>query len=265
MKVLRTTLMRFAATLAIGAAAHLPQMGISHAAGPRPLKAGDFFQMSTAAVMVPTATSPVPTIAGEHFARALIMGSLQTASFNTARIPGYGALQAQVGITDNSDAGTTAPLIITGDGKVLYSHVFTYGQVAVRIVVPFGKAQAITIANGLAGSQNLLLANPVLLPSGASTPPTAPGASSGKASLQFFSATATAGGQQTALITAAKNALVAIVIDYPDGTQVIVPSKRAGPDGHYAYTWTVPDGIHGLVHITVDAAGAVTQGTFTVR
>lgn len=262
------------ALAALGAGTLLPLARVSHASGARPLVAKDFYSLVCCAgyVSATDPAHPVPTIVDAHFDRGLLLGHSNftnaNATFNMSRYPGYAGFTATVGMIDSSDPNVVETLKITADGKLVYSHDFRQGQTAKSITVPLGKAEAINLEVDSVGDNNatgLLLADPTLLPTAALVPDvTIPPASGGKTAVQLFSATATADGQQTALIATVKNALVAIIIDYPDGTQVTVPSKRAGPDGHFAYTWTIPAGVHGLVHITVDAAGAVAQGTFTV-
>lgn len=276
MKAITRTLTRCAAALTLGVMV-THSAASSHAAGSRSLVARDFYSLACCAQYVAQIdpANQVPTVAGSHFDRGMLLGHSNfgnaSATFNMARYPGYGTFTALVGITDGSVTNITERLNITGDGKLLYSHVFQQGQLAMRITIPLGKAQAITLeadSNGDSNATGLLLVDPALLPSGTaasgqsgSTPPMA---GSGTTTLQLFSATAAAGGQQAALVTTAKNALVTVVIDYPNGDQAAVGPKRAGPDGHFAYSWSVPAGIHGTVHVTVDAAGAVAQATFTV-
>jgi hypothetical protein len=84
-----------------------------------------------------------------------------------------------------------------------------------------------------------------------------------KTTLQVGSASLAAQGQQTVQVSTGKNAAVILVIDYPDGTQVAVPG-HAGADGTYTHKWAVPTTVHGTVHLTVDSAGTVAQGTFKV-
>jgi choice-of-anchor C domain-containing protein len=94
----------------------------------------------------------------------------------------------------------------------------------------------------------------------------APGSSGSAAkttTLQLGAATVAAGGSETIGVTAAPNAPVALVIDSPDGTQVVTPG-HADASGHYSYTWAVPSGAHGTVHVVADSAGSVAQATFTV-
>jgi hypothetical protein len=66
---------------------------------------------------------------------------------------------------------------------------------------------------------------------------------------------------QRSLIILGRGA-VALILDYPDGTQVAVP-ERAVADGQYSYRWPLPINTHGTVHIIVDGAASIAQGTFT--
>jgi choice-of-anchor C domain-containing protein len=86
----------------------------------------------------------------------------------------------------------------------------------------------------------------------------------GTVTLQLAAPTVTSGSQQTVQGAAGKNAAVALVVDYPDGTQ-LVAALKAGADGHYSHTWTVPASTHGLVQVLVDSAGKTARRTFTLR
>ena len=87
--------------------------------------------------------------------------------------------------------------------------------------------------------------------------------SSSALSLTFLSATVSSGSQQVAQIVASKNALIGIVIDYPNGTQD-VKQVKAGADGHLIYMWSIPKGIDGQVTVTVVSRGKSATGTFAV-
>jgi uncharacterized protein DUF642 len=95
------------------------------------------------------------------------------------------------------------------------------------------------------------------------TPGTGPGTQPAPLTLTLASASLGAGAQQTVQATAAKGASVALVVDYPDGSQLVVPG-HAGPDGHYAYSWALPSSIHGTVKVWLDAGGSIGQATFSV-
>ncbi len=93
---------------------------------------------------------------------------------------------------------------------------------------------------------------------GASTTPVA------KPVLKLATATVVASASQTVTVTVAPQAAVALVIDVPDGSQVVVPA-HADASGHYVYTWSIPPTVHGTVHVLVDRAGAIARADFTVR
>lgn len=88
-------------------------------------------------------------------------------------------------------------------------------------------------------------------------------AATGAPTLQLGTASIAAGAQQTVTVSAAKSAALALIVDYPDGTQLVLPS-RAGADGTYRYSWSVPATIHGTVQVMVDSAGSIVRASFTV-
>ena len=98
---------------------------------------------------------------------------------------------------------------------------------------------------------------------GTPTPGTGTGVTAGTVALQLAAPTIAAGGRQTVQGTAGANAAVALVVDYPDGTQLLAPLK-AGADGRYTYAWTVPASVHGAVQVLADSAGKTTHGSFVV-
>ena len=97
-------------------------------------------------------------------------------------------------------------------------------------------------------------------PSPAPAPATQP---AGETTLHLLPPSAPAGSQERLQGTARPNASVSVIVDYPDGTQFLVP-VRADAAGRYGYEWTLPSNIKGLVHVLVDAAGSIAQGTFQV-
>ncbi len=82
-------------------------------------------------------------------------------------------------------------------------------------------------------------------------------------SLRLGSATASAGGTEAIAVTAAPNAALVVVIDYPGGAQAVTQAK-ADTTGHYTLSLTLPPAVTGTVHVTVDSGGSVAQTTFTV-
>jgi hypothetical protein len=98
---------------------------------------------------------------------------------------------------------------------------------------------------------------------GGQTPGTGPGAQPAPLTVKLAAASLASGAQQTIQATAANGASVALVVDYPDGSQLVVPG-HAGSDGHYSYSWALPSSVHGTVKVWLDAGGSVAQATFTV-
>jgi hypothetical protein len=217
-------------------------------------------------------------IAGATYAKATLL------AFNNAYVtlfthkwPGYTAFTVAVGVEDGTadDHPGTVTVAVTVDGKPFKSITKTYGQAATQLTVPFGHASQIKLVthenqkNGL----YVLLGNAMVVtsvPKPVATPPAfgsggnGGNGGSGKTTLSLFSASVTAGSQETALITTGANASLTIVINYPNGTQQVVGPKKAGADGHFAYSWNVPGGMTGITRVLVDSSG-VAQGTFTIK
>ena len=58
--------------------------------------------------------------------------------------------------------------------------------------------------------------------------------------------------------------MLTVVITYPSGSQQVLGPKKAGADGHFAYSWVVPGGMAGIVHVVV-VSSSVAQATFTIH
>jgi len=265
MKALTRTLLRCTATLLLGATAILPIIGTAHAGGSRPLLKSDFFGITgtSTAYLV---NDDHAVIAGTKYAHAVQIntcGVTQGVSINVQRLTGYRAISFVLGLEDQSPVNATMTLVVTADGNQVYKKLVRQGSIS-TVEIPFGKAQVFNFSAETSSCEAyLLLANPVALPTG-STSPVPPSIPTGKITVQFFSTTVTAGGQQVALVATASNASVTLVIDYPNGSQMVIGPRQAGPDGHLAVTWAIPSGVHGPIHVTVDSAGMVAQGSFTV-
>jgi hypothetical protein len=183
-----------------------------------------------------------------------------------------------VGVEDGTvdDHPGTVTVAVTVDGKPFKSITKTYGQAATQLTVPFGQASQIKLVthNNQKKGLYVLLGNASVVtsvPKAVATPPAfGSGGSnggksgSGKTTLSLFSASVAAGSQETALITTGANASLTIVINYPNGTQQVEGPKKAGADGHFAYSWNVPGGMAGITRVLVDSSG-VAQGTFTIK
>ncbi len=219
------------------------------------------------------------TISGVTYAKATLLAFDKSyVTLFTHKYPGYAALTVAVGIVDastNNHPGTNT-VQVTLDGKPFKSITKTYGQAATQLTVPFGKASQIKIEmhNNQKAGFYVLLGSPTLvtsIPKAVATPPAfgsgggnGSNGGSGKTTLSLFSASVAAGSQETALITTGTNASLTIVINYPNGTQQVVGPKKAGADGHFAYSWNVPGGMAGVTRVLVDSSG-VAQGTFTIK
>lgn len=101
-------------------------------------------------------------------------------------------------------------------------------------------------------------------PTAGQTPvPGVGGPQPGAITLKVGAPSLTAGARQTVQATAAKGASLVLVVDYPDGSQLVAPG-HAGADGRYSYSWALPSTAHGTVKVLLDAGGSVAQATFTV-
>jgi hypothetical protein len=216
-------------------------------------------------------------IAGATYAKATLLASNNAyVTLFTHKWPGYAAFTVAVGVEDGTvdDHPGTVTVAVTVDGKPFKSITKTYGQAATQLTVPFGKASQIKLVthNNQKNGLYVLLGNPAVVtsvPKAVATPPAFGsggngGNKTGKTTLRLFSASVAAGSQETALITTGADAFLTIVINYPNGTQQVVGPKKAGADGHFAYSWNVPSGMAGITRVLVDSSG-VAQGTFTIK
>jgi hypothetical protein len=257
-------MVRCAAALLLGTTALLTVVGISYANGARPLLKGDFFGIGGQTAYLVNDDHAV--IGGTKYPRAVEIntcGPVQGVSINTRKLAGYRAISFVLGLEDRSPSDATMTFVVTADGNQVYKKLVRQGSLS-TVQIPFDNAQVLNLSADTSSCEAyLLLANPVALPGGATSPapPPIPG---GKATVKLFSATVAPGGQQVALVATAGDASVTLVVDYPNGSQIVIGPMQAGADGHLALTWTIPSGVHGTVHVTVDSEGKVLQGTFSV-
>ncbi len=255
--------------------------GPSHpalASGPRYLQTSDMADFSG----VSNWTNK--TIAGENYAHAILMGT--TGAYVTIApraYPGYAAFTVAVGIADGfSDTSGGATLVVTVDGRVVKNISKTAGQAATTLTLPFGQSSQfkLSLKENQKKADMLMLGNASVItsvPKAASTPPAfgsgggtgsagsgATAAGSGKTTLKLFSSSVASGSQETALITTTPNAMLTVVITYPSGSQQVLGPKKAGADGNFAYSWIVPSGMAGVVHVVV-VSNTVAQATFTIQ
>jgi hypothetical protein len=104
-----------------------------------------------------------------------------------------------------------------------------------------------------------------LAPSTAAAPPSAPSPTPApKNALKLSSAVAAAGGHE--MVTAAVKAgeSTVLVVEYPSGSQKVLGPTMAGAGGQVSFTWAIPSSVRGLVHVTLEAGGVLTEGSFKV-
>jgi len=274
-------LIRSAGALALAAATLIPMATGTRAAGERPLLAGDFIGLVDGGAYFHSAylaSDAKVLVAGTHYARAVELLSLNenhpaSASINTQRLAGYVAVRFALGLKDSDDTTATMTFTATADGAQVYRRVLHQGALATQVTIPFGTARVIAFRaiknddpKSAYTAERLILGNPAALSAG-STQPAQPTQTTpaGTLELQVVSPVVAGGGQQTVIASTAPNASVTVVIDYPNGLQAVAGPRQAGGDGHLVYTWAVPGGVQGAVHVTVDSAGKVTQGSFVVQ
>ncbi|MGH2347042.1 MAG: NPCBM/NEW2 domain-containing protein [Chloroflexota bacterium] len=209
----------------------------------------------------------------------LLAGNNAYVTLFTHKFPGYAAFTAAVGVEDGSvdNHPGTAILSVTVDGKLVKTITKSYGQAATTLTVPFGQASQIklTLHENQKKDLYMLLGNPAVVtrvPKPVATPPafgSGSGAGNGggvggTTTLRLSAASAASGSQETALITTGANAMFTVVITYPGGTQQVLGPKKAGADGHFAYSWVVPSGVAGVARVVV-VSGGVAQATFTIQ
>ena len=222
----------------------------------------------------------------QAFAKATLLGTSGAyVTLYTHHFPGYAAFTVAVGIEDGSENHPgTVTVSATIDGRVFKNITKSYGQAATQLTVPFGQASQIKISMHDNQKQTfyVLLGNPTVVtsvPKAVATPPafgTGAGTGSGtsgtagkgnsgaKTTLKLFSPSVASGSQETALITTTPNAMLTVVITYPSGSQQVLGPKKAGADGNFAYSWMVPAGMAGIVHVVV-VSSSVAQATFIIQ
>ena len=274
-------LVRAGATLVLAAATLIPMATGTRAAGERPLLAGDFIGLVDGGAYFHSAylaNDAKVMVAGTRYARAVELLSVNenhiaSASINTQRLAGFVAVRFALGLKDSDDTTATMTFTATADGTQVYRRVLHQGALATQVTIPFGKARVIAFRaiknddpKSAYTAERLILGNPVALPAGVA-PPTQPAQATpaGPFGLQVVSPVVAGGGQQTVIAGTAPDASVTVVIDYANGMQAVAGPRQAGGDGHLVYTWTIPTGVPGTVHVTVDSAGKVAQGGFVVQ
>jgi len=246
--------------------------------GPRPLLQADFFgyQTSSSATVGNKSTyltnDTHAVVAGTAYPHAIELAPFNTfdtvgISLNARKLAGYTAVSFDVGVEDRNPAGTVMKIVVTADGKTIFSATQRQGQLARQVVLPFGHAQVFSFtASEVSGGSHItddfmLIGNPVALPGGAPAP--------AGTTLRLSSPSIAAGGRQTALVTAPAGASVTLVFDYPDGSQRVVGPTQADANGQLTDVETVPTGMQGAVQVVaISSAGgrtSIAQAAFTVQ
>jgi hypothetical protein len=192
----------------------------------------------------------IPTVAGQRY----------RVSFYQAGNPNDhqpSTLRFQIG-GQSRDYTFQEPSTATAQKMVWVKRDFVYTASAASTTIAF--TAFYTPGNDPLGLDNVQV-RAIQTPAGA---PDAGGtAPAVKTSISLSAATLAAGGSEAIAVTAAANASVTLIIDAPNGTQV-VQSGHADASGHYTYTWAAPSGLHGKVLVFADSAGSIAQGGFTV-
>jgi hypothetical protein len=228
------------------------------------------------------------SIAGVTYKQAMLLAFNKSyATLFTGKFPGYAAFTTAVGVPDGTadDHAGTVTIVVTVDGKPFKTITKSYGQAATMLTVPFGHASQIklTVRDNQSSILYVLLGNPsvtTVAPRAVATPEPIAGnnngngngggasssgtAGAGKTTVKLFSPSVGVGSQETALISTGHGAELTVVITYPGGSQQVLGPKKAGADGNFAYTWTIPSGVAGTARITV-VSNTVVTSTFTIK
>jgi hypothetical protein len=105
------------------------------------------------------------------------------------------------------------------------------------------------------------LHNSAAAPSGSSAPTPTP---TTKKTLALSSASISAGGKEIATVSIKPGQSASLIVDYPNDTEKLLGPTVAGSSGRVSFPWSVPAGVKGLVHVTLDVDGALTTANFTV-
>lgn len=229
-----------------------------HAASPRYLGLNDYTDRVN---VTDVSGSAAGSVAGVTYAHAIELSFARaTASIFTRAFPGYDAVQFDVGLSDSGQfTGDTGELLVSVDGVTVKDLRLTYGHQASHVVIPFAKASTITLTVGPATAKKLVIGNPTLRPVAVAQQ----GPTGAKLTVQAFSRSVSAGGQETLLVTTRALTMLTIVIVYPDSSQRVVGPRQADADGHLADTWSVPAAVTGTCHVVVIGASVV-QTTFSI-
>ncbi len=126
-----------------------------------------------------------------------------------------------------------------------------------------GDQFSITVQNAKSGEY--FTWSGTLAPSTAAAPLSTPSPPTGTKALKLSSDVVAAGGHERATAAVRAGESGVLVVNYPNGTQKVLGPTAAGASGEVSFTWAIPSGVRGVVHVTLEAGGLLTQGSFTVR
>jgi len=140
------------------------------ATSPRPLFAPDFSGYQRAMSSFET-NNAAALIAGSRFGRAVAIHNCgynaNGVSLNAHRLLGYRSVRFDVGITDATDVDVHADFSVTADGVQVYRKSLQQGQLAVRVTIPFGRAEVFSfgvVTTTQYKCSDVILGNPIALP-----------------------------------------------------------------------------------------------------
>ena len=161
-------------------------------------------------------------------------------------------LRAQIGAYQHDYTYQSAP---SADAQHMDWVQRTFTYTAVAATTPISFTATYSYASQPVGLDNVQVRAILSGPTSA--------APAGGVGVKPASSTVAAGGTEAITVTTAPGAPLVLVVDYPDGTQVVKQAK-ADSTGHYTLSLTLPAGVTGQVHVWVDSKAATAQATFSV-
>jgi hypothetical protein len=131
-------------------------------------------------------------------------------------------------------------------------------------VVQQGDQFSVTVQNAKS-SEYFTWSGTLAASTGTAPPSTASPTPGPKKAVKLASAAVAPGGHEVASAAVKAGESAVLVVDYPNGNQKVLGPTTAGPSGQVSFSWAIPTGARGLVHVTLEAGGVLTQGSFTVN
>ena len=247
---MRTTRLALVAALLLIASV-LGQSLPAHALAPRPLTGTDFLDYGFY-----TGFAGELIINGEHYKDGVgchvFPGNTEGASLNAHALVGYNAVVFKAGFQEGSGGGS-AELRISRDNRLYRTVILRNGFPAQTIQILFAGAGTIELALVVGAEEHLALAEPTAI------------LATGRGVALALGATSVQPGALLPIsVTTAPSAPVALIIAYPDGTELAVGPTPASARGKFSYALRVPPTVHGTVRVVAVTDKVVAQATFTV-